>query len=125
MEALIKRGDGAALQAYLEKTTPAEGFSVFTRMPQGEVMSALGTSLKATLYLIGNALTARSMFALEPATGLGAPVRVVVTEVADGTTHIDYDEPSSVFSQLPTLAESKVPAMLDEKFREAFAAFAS
>ncbi|MHB1846693.1 MAG: DUF302 domain-containing protein [Deltaproteobacteria bacterium] len=124
IDALVDKGDAGALQAYLEKKTPGASFSVFMTMRQGLAMSDLGTPLKANLYLIGNALIARSMFAVEPAAGLGAPVRVVVTEAADGTTHIDYDEPSSMFSQFSTLRDSTVPSMLDQKFREALTSFA-
>lgn len=124
LDALIDEGEAGALQAYLEKKTRGASFNLFMKMRQGLAMSDLGTPLKANLYLIGNALIAQSMFAVEPAAGLGAPVRVVVTEAADGTTHIDYDEPSSIFSQFSTLRDSKVPSMLDQKFREALTAFA-
>jgi len=54
-----------------------------------------------------------------------APVRVVVREAADAATHIDYDEPTSIVGQFPTLRESMVPPMVDETRREALTAIAA
>jgi hypothetical protein len=125
IELLVAAGDGAALRAFLERSAPGISFNVFLSLDQGGAMSLLGTPLKSRFYLVGNALIAQRMFALEPAAGLSAPVRIVVSEAADGFTHIDYNEPTSIFGQFPSLRESPVPPMLDEKLREALTAIAA
>jgi hypothetical protein len=122
IDALVARGDPGALRSFLEASAPDMRFNTFQILDQGGAMSLLGTPIASRAYLVGNALIAQRMFELEPAAGLGAPVRVVVTEGPEGRTHIDYDEPSSTFSQFPTLARSPVPPMLDAKLRQAFLA---
>lgn len=125
IDARVAQGDGEALRAFFEARAPGLSFNAFQMLDQGGAMTLLGTNLKSRYYLVGNALIAQRMFALEPATGLCAPVRVVVTEVPGGGTRIDYDQPTSIFSQFPTLAGSPVPPLLDVKLREAFTAVLS
>jgi hypothetical protein len=125
IDLIVAAGDGAGLRNFLERSAPGVSFNVFLWLDQGGAMSLLGTPLKSRFYLVGNALIAQGMLALEPAAGLSAPVRIVVSEAADGATHIDYDEPTSIFGQFPTLRESTVPPMLDEKLREALTAIAA
>ncbi|HEX8796194.1 MAG TPA: DUF302 domain-containing protein [Polyangiaceae bacterium] len=125
IDAIVVAGDGPGLRGFLERSAPGTSFNVFFSLDQGGAMTLLGTPLKARFYLVGNALIAQRLFALEPAAGLSAPVRIVISEAADGATHIDYEEPTSVFGQFATLRESPVPRLLDEKLREALTAIAT
>ncbi len=124
LDRFVAAGDAAGLRSFLERAAPGIAFNTFLWLDQGGAMSLLGAPLKSRFYLVGNALIAQGMFALEPAAGLSAPVRIVVSEAADGTTCIDYDEPSSSFGTFPRLRDSPVPPMLDAKFREALRAIA-
>jgi len=120
IDQIVAQKDPDTLRIFFERKAPGSSFNAFHMLDQGSAMTLLGTQLKSHYYLVGNALIAQEMFARESAAGLCAPVRVVVTETADGGTQIDYDEPSSIFSQFPTLADSPIPPMLDLKLRELF-----
>lgn len=120
IDQVVAQGDPGDLRAYFEGKAPGPSFNVFQMLDQGSAMTLLGTPLRSRYYLVGNALIAQGMFALESATGLCAPVRVVITETGEDGTQIDYDEPTSIFSQFPALVDSPIPPMLDLKLRELF-----
>lgn len=121
IDGLARDRDERALRAYLEAKAPGATFNTFHSLDQGAPMTALGTPLESRCFLVGNALIAQGLFERERAAGLCAPVRVVVTSTGDGT-QIDYDEPTSIFSQFPSLSGSAVPGMLDAKLGALFRA---
>jgi uncharacterized protein (DUF302 family) len=65
--------------------------------------------------LVGNAVIARGLFEYSGAAGLGAPVRVCVSQRDGEETRIDLDLPSAFFSKFPEMQPSSVPALLDAK----------
>jgi uncharacterized protein (DUF302 family) len=77
-------------------------------------MRLAGIPIESKFYLIGNAVIARGLFEYTGAAGLGAPVRVCVSQRDGEKTRIDMDLPSAFFSKFPETKKSSVPALLDE-----------
>jgi hypothetical protein len=70
---------------------------------------------KANQYTIGNPLIAVEMTQHNLAAGLYAPLRVLIYRDAKGITRIDYDLPSSLFSQFQDESITAIGRTLDEK----------
>src|SRR6266849_1925331 len=71
-------------------------------------------------FLVGNAVIARGLFEYSGAAGLGAPVRVCVSQRDGEETRIDMDQNSAFFSKFPEMRPSSVPALLDAKMVKVF-----
>lgn len=115
----VDRGDAEAFRAFLESLPTPSGFFHFQSFDQGGGMSLLGIPLRSRYFLVGNVLLATDLFRRELAAGLAAPVRVAITGTDDGT-QLDYDVPSSIFSQFPALRDSAVPGILDARLEALF-----
>jgi uncharacterized protein (DUF302 family) len=75
---------------------------------------------KSKFYLVGNAVIARGLFRYTAASGLGAPVRVCVSQRDDEETRVDLDQVTAFFSKFPETAPSDVPQLLDTKLIKVF-----
>jgi uncharacterized protein (DUF302 family) len=89
-------------------------------MEHGPVMRLAGIPIESKFYLVGNPVTARGLFKYTAAAGLGAPVRICVSQRDGEETRIDLDQPSTFFSQFPELAHSDVPQLLDTRMVNVF-----
>jgi uncharacterized protein (DUF302 family) len=109
----VTHGDRAGVEAYVDLTS--KPLSIFWDFEQGSTMRLAGIPIESKFYLIGNAVIARGLFEYSGAAGLGAPVRVCVSQRDGEATRIDMDLPSAFFSKFPEMRPSSVPALLDEK----------
>jgi uncharacterized protein (DUF302 family) len=109
----VTHGDRAGVEAYVDSTS--KPMSIFWDFEQGSTMRLAGIPMESKFYLIGNAVIARGLFEHSGAAGLGAPVRVCVSQRDGEQTRIDMDLPSAFFSKFPEMRPSSVPALLDEK----------
>jgi hypothetical protein len=109
----VARGDRPGVEAYVDSTSTP--FSIFWDFEQGSTMRLAGIPVESKFYLIGNAVIARGLFEFSGAAGLGAPVRVCVSQRDGEETRIDLDLPSAFFTQFPEMQRSSVPALLDAK----------
>jgi uncharacterized protein (DUF302 family) len=114
----VTHGDRAGVEAYVDSTS--KPFSIFWDMEQGSTMRLAGIPIESKFYLVGNAVIARGLFEYSGAAGLGAPVRVCVSQRDGEETRIDMDLPSAFFSKFPEMRPSSVPALLDEKLIKVF-----
>jgi uncharacterized protein (DUF302 family) len=114
----VTHGDRAGVEAYVDSTS--KPFSIFWDMEQGSTMRLAGIPIESKFYLVGNAVIARGLFEYSGAAGLGAPVRVCVSQRDGEETRIDMDLPSAFFSKFPETRPSSVPALLDEKLIKVF-----
>jgi hypothetical protein len=83
-------------------------------------MRLAGIPIESKFYLIGNAVIARGLFEYSGASGLGAPVRICVSQRDGEQTRIDMDDQLSFFSKFPEMKPSSVPALLNEKLTQFF-----
>lgn len=109
----VTHGDRAGVEAYVDSTSTP--MSIFWDFEQGSTMRLAGIPIESKLYLVGNAVIARGLFEYSGAAGLGAPVRVCVSQRDGEETRIDMDLPSAFFSKFLETQSSSVPALLDAK----------
>ena len=114
----VTHGDRAGVEAYVASTS--DPFSIFFDFEQGSTMRLAGIPIESKFYLVGNAVIARGLFQYTGAAGLGAPVRICVSQRDGEETRIDMDLPSAFFSKFPETQPSTVPALLDETLIKLF-----
>src|ERR1700737_2390477 len=114
----VTHGDRSGVEAYVDSTS--QPLSIFWDFEQGSTMRLAGIPIESKFYLVGNAVIARGLFEYSGAAGLGAPVRVCVSQRDGEDTRIDMDLPSAFFSKFPEMRPSSVPALLDEKLIKVF-----
>jgi uncharacterized protein (DUF302 family) len=117
---LVGRGDLAELEAYVEEVSAPTKFSIFWEMNQGPAMRLAGIPIESKFYLVGNAVVARGLFKYTAAAGLGAPVRICVSQRDGEDTRIDLDQVTAFFSQFPETGPSDVPKLLDTEMVKVF-----
>jgi hypothetical protein len=122
---LTATGDHAGIEAYFEQISGAHEFSIFYQLDQGSTQRLAGYPINCRFYLIGNAVIVNGLFEYGAMAGLGAPVRVCISQNEGEDVRIDVDEPTAFFSQFSEFAESKVPAILDKDLINHLVAFAS
>ena len=116
----VEQGDREGLEAYVKEVSAPSGFSIFWEMDQGPAMRLAGIPIESKFYLVGNAVIARGLFQYTAAAGLGAPVRICVSQRDGDDTRIDLDEVTAFFSQFPETGPSDVPKFLDAEMVKVF-----
>ena len=116
----VRRGDRDGLEKYVEEVSAPSRFSIFWEMDQGPAMRLAGIPIESRFYLVGNAVIARDLFRYTAAAGLGAPVRVCVSQRDGEETRIDLDQVTAFFSQFPETGPSDVPRLLDTELVKVF-----
>ena len=114
----VTHGNRAGVEAYVDSTS--KPMAIFWDFEQGSTMRLAGIPIESKFYLVGNAVIARGLFEYTGAAGLGAPVRVCVSQRDGEQTRIDMDHQLSFFSKFPEMKPSSVPALLDEKLTKFF-----
>ena len=118
-------GDQAGIQSYFKELSDDHEFSIFFQLDQGSTQQLAGLPIDCRFYLIGNAVIVNGLFEYGATAGLGAPVRVCISQNKGEDVRIDVDEPTAFFSQFPELKDSKVPAILDRDLIKHLVNFAS
>ena len=116
----VARGDREGLEAYVDQVSAPSKFSIFWEMDQGPAMRLAGIPIESKFYLVGNAVVARDLYRYTAAAGLGAPVRVCVSQRDGEETRIDLDQVTAFFSQFPETGPSEVPRLLDTEMVKVF-----
>src|SRR5690349_13184335 len=93
----VPHGDREGLEAYVEKVSAPSKFSIFWEFEQRPTMRLAGIPVESKFYFVGHAVTARGLFRYSGAAGLGAPVRICVSQRDGEQTRIDMDLPSAFF----------------------------
>jgi uncharacterized protein (DUF302 family) len=101
--------------AQLKTTVSHGGMMVMGQVNQGNMLKMTGLSLKAELFLVGNPMIGKQLFAENHGVGLYVPFRVFVYEGTDGKTYVSYDKPSALLDQFNNSKINGVAAMLDKK----------
>jgi hypothetical protein len=116
----VTHADREGLEAYVDEISAPSKFSIFWEMEQGPTMRLAGIPIESKFYLVGNAVTARGLFRYTAAAGLGAPVRICVSQHDGEQTRIDVDQQSAFFSKFPEMAQLNVPELLDAELVKVF-----
>lgn len=116
----VTHDDRGGVEAYVAEASQPSKFSIFWEFEQGSVMRLAGIPIESKFYLVGNAVIARGLFKYSAPAGLGAPVRVCVSQRDGEDARIDLDLPSAFFGKFPEVSESDVPKLLDEEMVAVF-----
>jgi uncharacterized protein (DUF302 family) len=116
----VTHADREGVEAYVDEVSSPSKFSIFWEMEQGSTMRLAGIPIESKFYLVGNAVVARDLFRYSAAAGLGAPVRVCVSQRDGEETRIDLDQVTAFFSQFPETRPSDVPRLLDTEMVKVF-----
>ena len=116
----VAHGDREGVEAYVAEVSTPSKFSIFWEMEQGSTMRLAGIPIESKFYLVGNAVVARDLFRYTAAAGLGAPVRVCVSQRDGEETRVDLDQVTAFFSQFPETSPSDVPRLLDAEMVKVF-----
>jgi hypothetical protein len=116
----VGQRDHEGLEAYVDEVSAPTKFSIFWEMNQGPAMRLAAIPIESKFYLVGNAVIARDLFRYTGAAGLGAPVRVCVSQRDGEETRIDVDQVTAFFSQFPETGPSNVPQLLDTEMVKVF-----
>ncbi|MER5793777.1 DUF302 domain-containing protein [Streptomyces sp. NPDC001980] len=112
-------------EAYVTRITAPSNYTIFFDFEQGSAMRLAGIPIESKFYLVGNPVIARGLFQYTGAAGLGAPVRISVSQRDGEQTRIDVDQPSAFFSQFHEMQGSDVPGRLDHELVGIFEAAAA
>src|SRR6202048_1000240 len=116
----VAHADREGLEAYVAAVSAPSKFSIFWEMEQGSTMRLAGIPIESKFYLVGNAVIARVLFRYTSAAGLGAPVRICVSQRDGEETRIDMDQVTAFFSKFPETRPSDVPKLLDTEMVKVF-----
>jgi uncharacterized protein (DUF302 family) len=116
----VTHRDRDGLEAYVDEVSVPTNFSIFWEFEQGSTFRLAGIPVESKFYLVGNAVIARGLFRYSGAAGLGAPVRICVSQRDGEATRIDMDLPSAFFAKFPEMRESDVPGLLDAEMVKVF-----
>jgi uncharacterized protein (DUF302 family) len=107
----------AALVARVERAVEANGMAVVASASASRGAAARGVTIpgNAVIMVFRNDFAVRMLQASVPA-GIEAPVRLYVTENADGTANLAYRRPSALFAPYRTPALDGLGAELDAVF---------
>jgi len=106
----LRSGDQARAREY-EESGPT--LSIFLERDHGALLQIAGRRRQAIQYEIGNPFTASKMTRHQLAAALYAPLRVVLFEDGQGRGILEYDKPSSFFSQFGDEHVTEVGYQLD------------
>lgn len=99
----------------LEALQGPDELVVFSVATHGDWLDIRSSRRNIIQYVIGNVLVSTQMTERQPASGLYAPLRVVIYENDFGTASVEYDRPSDLFGQFGDDAVTRIAEDLDAK----------
>ena len=115
IRAMLARNDIEGLRAAAQRAAGEDGLAIHYVALHGDLLALQGERRPLVAYYIGNILSASEMTKVNPAAGLYAPLRVVVYANTDGGTTMEYDRPTSMFSQFRSAEIDAVAQSLDQR----------
>jgi hypothetical protein len=111
---VIKAGELEAVRKYTTERTP-NGFASFWRFEPTSMMKLRGNSTRAVTYMMGNNMTAETMFRHDAGVMLYAPLRVAFYTDAGDRTFLSVDQPSTRFGSFGNPEIAAVGRLLDAR----------
>jgi len=111
---VIRTGDLEEVKKYTAARTP-NSFANFWTFDPTEMMQLRGNGGRLVTYMVGNNLTAETMYRHDPGVMLYAPIRTAIYTDNDGRTFISVDQPSTRFDSFADENIHAVGRFLDEK----------
>jgi uncharacterized protein (DUF302 family) len=105
----------------IEQRLGGSGLGVFSKVEQGELLSAQGKRGRAAQYSIGNPLLAIQMIVHDREVALYAPLRLAIYENEQGGTSITYDRFTSVVAPYRHPEIARVAEIVEQKLEDVVA----
>ncbi|GAA2229026.1 hypothetical protein N1031_06030 [Herbiconiux moechotypicola] len=118
--ALIRAGEWPAIETWTRGQAP-HGFLLFWRNDVRPLMRVAGDHDPAVAYLMGNHVTAESMFRHDPRVMNYAPLRVELSQASDEPVVFTVDRPSDHFGAFGDPRILEVGRQLDHELAELLA----
>ena len=115
IRALLTKNDIEGLRTALKRIAGEDGLAIHYVALHGDLLALKGERRPLTAYYIGNVLSAVEMTKVNPASGLYAPLRVVMYANVEGGTTMEYDRPSSMFGQFKNREIDAMAQSLDQR----------
>lgn len=106
----------------VEEHSGSSGFTLFSKVDHGLLLSRRGKTSRAIQYTLGNPLLALQMTSHMLETGLYAPLRLLVYEDEEGRTFVAYDSFSSQMAQYGNEEILRVAQTVEQKLEALVAA---
>lgn len=119
IRALLHYGEIERVAVELNKVQGVAGLVIFSVATHGDWLQIRSGKRNAAQYVIGNVLVSSQMTQHELATGLYAPLRIMLYENKAGTATLEYDQPSTLFGQYGNESVTAVAKDLDQKIYDA------
>jgi uncharacterized protein (DUF302 family) len=114
VESHLRSESPSAALASIDRMSGASGFMRFARLDHGANLRMHGQAAEAVRYLLGHPRIAARMTARQLATGLYAPLSLLVAG-DQGATWLEYDRPSSLLRAFGDDEVIRVAIDLDAK----------
>ncbi len=98
-----------------EQQLGTSGFTIFSKVEAGVLLTLSGKPTRATQYAIGNPLLAIQIIEHAPEASLYAPLRLVVYENQVGKAVVAYERFTSQLAQYPHLEIAAVAQLVEHK----------
>ena len=105
----------------VEQQLGTSGFTIFSKIEQGALLTLRGKPTRAAQYAIGNPLLAIQMIEHAPEVALYAPLRLTVYENRAGNAFVAYERFTSQLAQYPQPEIAAVAQMVEQKLEEMIA----
>ncbi len=99
----------------IEKQLGTSGFSLFSKVDHGTLLSLAGKPRRVSQYAIGNPLLAIQMVDHLPEVALYAPLRLAVYEEDAGKTFVAYDRFSSQLQEYQHAEITPIAQLVEQK----------
>jgi hypothetical protein len=114
---VLSQSGWPAITRLSDKTAP-HGLASFFTFDPSPVMALNDNQGHGTTYLSGNIIKAERAFAIDPATFLYLPLRVMLSEAPDGRGVISFDLPQDLFTAFDDPRLAQVATDFAETFAE-------
>ncbi len=105
----------------IEPQIGTSGFTIFSKLDPGNLLTLEGKPTRALQYALGNPLLANQMIEHAPEIALYAPLRLVVYENRAGNAVVAYERFTSQLAQYPQPEIAAVAQMVEQKLEEMIA----
>jgi uncharacterized protein (DUF302 family) len=102
----------------VEQQLGTSGFTIFSKLDQGSLLTLGGKPTRAAQYAVGNPLLAIQMIEHAPEVALYAPLRLAVYENRAGKAFVAYERFTSQLAQYPNPEIPPVAQLVEEKLEE-------
>ena len=102
----------------VEQQLGTSGFTIFSKIEQGSLLTLAGKPTRAVQYAIGNPLLAIQMIEHAPEAALYAPLRLAVYENRAGKAFVAYERFTSQLAQYPNPEIAPVAQLVEQKLEE-------